>query len=755
MKLDAEIVFIKNLNLIMRSKYIIVLLMCVWINIQAQEIPIGTWRSHFNFQETHLVESADSKVFAATAHGLIYFDEEDNSLNKLTKIDGLSDVGITALAFDESLKLLTVGYGSGNLDIITSEGITNNRILLESDVTENKTVNHLSYYKNFVHVATDFGVLAINLESQLVEEAYQNLGENGEVLKIYESTIVNGQIFLATPEGVIMGELESGDNLQDFNNWERFSGSEVDGKIIYSLTTLNNIVYALASDTLYKYINDSWIEVPVTLAAGEILVRLKTGDDRLLVISNSSAYNIDNTGSQSQINSGNAMIKDIIEEGPSNYWYADQIQGLTQLSNGSTNHFVLNGPISNHIDQVKFLENGIYAFPELSLTGSYSNNLGISKFENGVWSNVVPGQLGNQTNISDVENNDQTNYTSSFSKGVYNQSSDTFYDHTNSPLEEDIPDSGRVLVSAMNFDSEGQLWISQFGNYSLLKLSAQDKWEQFRFGFSAGEEPFSMAINKDDQIWMTLGMNNESGVLAYDIEKNISRYITSSSTNLPSNKVNKISFTKNGEIWLATDKGVVYFPPSFGVIEDHSIDVIQPVFEDNFLFENKAVTALAIDDGNRKWMGTQDGLWLFDENISTVLLHFTTSNSPLPTNDILDLAIHPDTGEVFIVTEEGIVSYRSDATESNSYHQDVKIFPNPVLPGFLGQVGLSGLATDVTLKITNVSGKLVRQINAAGGGASWDVADYNGKRVSSGVYLVFSSTVDGTETFVGKIAVIN
>jgi len=121
----------------------------------------------------------------------------------------------------------------------------------------------------------------------------------------------------------------------------------------------------------------------------------------------------------------------------------------------------------------------------------------------------------------------------------------------------------------------------------------------------------------------------------------------------------------------------------------------------------------------------------------------------------LDLKIHPSTGELFISTDKGLISYRSDATDGKPFHQEVKIFPNPVLPGFTGLVGISGLASNVVVKITNVSGRLVKELHAAGGSTSWNVSDYNGVRAESGVYLVFSSSADGKETFVGKIAIIN
>ena len=106
-------------------------------------------------------------------------------------------------------------------------------------------------------------------------------------------------------------------------------------------------------------------------------------------------------------------------------------------------------------------------------------------------------------------------------------------------------------------------------------------------------------------------------------------------------------------------------------------------------------------------------------------------------------------------TEKGIVSFRSPATEASLSHTAVKIFPNPITRSFEGLVGISGLVENAVVKITDISGKLMRQMQANGGTASWDVKNYNGKRAQTGVYLVFSASADGEETFIGKIAVVD
>ncbi|MGV3589744.1 MAG: T9SS type A sorting domain-containing protein [Adhaeribacter sp.] len=164
--------------------------------------------------------------------------------------------------------------------------------------------------------------------------------------------------------------------------------------------------------------------------------------------------------------------------------------------------------------------------------------------------------------------------------------------------------------------------------------------------------------------------------------------------------------------------------------------------------------AITVDSGNRKWVGTDNGLWLFSEEGENIIAQFTTANSPLPANKIQDITINQNTGEVFISTELGLVSFRGTATETKGKPDCAVVFPNPVRPGYTGLVGISGLANNALVKITDVAGNLVYQAQATGGTLAWDLRDVKGKRVKSGVYLAFSSTPNGKQSCTSKIAVI-
>lgn len=228
--------------------------------------------------------------------------------------------------------------------------------------------------------------------------------------------------------------------------------------------------------------------------------------------------------------------------------------------------------------------------------------------------------------------------------------------------------------------------------------------------------------------------------------------------NLPSNFVNCLVKDKDGFIWLGTDKGIAIIQCPGEVFTANGCEAFQPIVQqDNFagfLFENEEVRALAVDGANRKWVGTRNGVWLISADGEKVIQRFSAENSPLLSNEIIRIAIDPQSGEVFFSTFNGICSYRSTATEAAETKDQVIVFPSPVPAGYNGMIGIRGLPENSIVKITELNGRLVYQTRSLGGQAVWNGKDYNNQRVSSGVYLVLAKNETGTEKNVGKIVFI-
>ncbi len=737
----------------MRIGLITLLVGFTFLALAQELIPVGTWRTHYSYESTQNVEQVGERIFASTPVSLIFYDPSDNSLNPFSKVDGLSDVGISTISYYANQNELAVGYDNGNLDLITDEEIINMPVLKNRDLIYSKRILDVSFYQETLNLSTEFGVLVINRQNGSVVESYETLGPNGEVTQINNSVFVGDLMFLASASGVLTGDRSSDDNLQDFNNWERYEGSPVFGEFINSVVNFNETVYAAGSSEVYYLSGDQWLAYNSFLQAGEEITKITGGSTKIMVLTDQDhMYTLDGAGGSERVDLEDGdRANDMIQTGDT-YWYADQGKGLSQWMQGSVFRYVLNGPFFN-IDRLGVAGEKIHAFPELDddIFDPVSNGLGYNVFENGTWTTVEPEDIGGLDNISDVVIVDDKTYISSFGGGVFEVSQNVIFDHNNSELPLHNSLTGNVLVTGM-YENQGVLWFSAMGDDPLVSLDTEGTWNGYAVG--SFTQPTDILVHPFGYIWMSMGFSPKRGLIVANLESDRVRQITSTNSSLPSETVYDITFDIDGEVWIATAQGVAYYPSSFGVIED-TLDVIIPRFDNGYLFEREPVRAITIDGGNRKWMATENGAWLFEDGVQDVVHHFTTENSPLPSDNVQDIVINHETGEVFFLTDLGIVSYRGDATVGLFTHHNVKIFPNPVLPNYQGLVGFDGLAYKSRLKITTVSGRLVREINSAGAGASWDLSDYNGRRVNGGIYMVFSSSPDGTDTFVGKIAVLD
>ena len=168
------------------------------------------------------------------------------------------------------------------------------------------------------------------------------------------------------------------------------------------------------------------------------------------------------------------------------------------------------------------------------------------------------------------------------------------------------------------------------------------------------------------------------------------------------------------------------------------------------------IKAITIDAANRKWIGTLDnGVFLVSEDGTETIHHFNTDNSPLPSNYIESIAVNDKTGEVFIGTDKGIASYKSDATISEEKLEDKNIYayPNPVRANYNGNISIVGLTDECNVKIVDGAGYIINEGTSNGGMYTWNGRNQKGEKVSSGVYHILLYDKNGKEGEVTKIVI--
>lgn len=724
--------------------------------VYGQDIPVGTWRLHISYADIHTISITPSRIYAAASNGVMILDRsDDNSITTISKLEGLSSVDITQLLYDQQRNQLVITYSNGDIDIIKENEIINVNTLKNSPaISGSKRINHISIRDNLAYLSTDFGVVVFDLTQLAVKETWRDIGAGGTELEINQSSFYNDSIFLATEAGILAGDLN--DNLLNYNNWRRFTTGPLNGEV-QSITSFTGAVYAAVNGSgIFEYEGLNWQLEPYLQA---MQYKNVTAGQTLLVTAGGSLFRITAAGTVTEITS--AVLDDphiAFEDGGGKLWIGDSSYGLVSDYPATFSSFSPNGPTFSHGFRLQYSDQNKVMY---AVSGGFNGSLAplgntefVNKFSEGLW---TPETDWLEFDITRVDVGSRIYVASSgYGLQVIDQSGTILFDETNSPLQ-NVAAGRNVRVTDIAPSTQG-VWVTNAGaSQSLHLLKPDNTWESFSFPLvAAARYPTNIEVDYLGNVWMILNPSNGGGILVFNRGTGQSAYLTdvTNAGGLPDKLVYSIAMDRDGFVWIGTGKGVAYIPDPSRVFNS-GINAIKPVFDNRFLLRDERVTAIEVDGGNRKWMGTENGLWLFDEFGEAQVQNFNAGNSPLLSSNIADLEINSKTGELFIMTDAGIASFRSDATQGEAGFDKVKIFPNPVTNQFNGQVGISGLVTDAIVKITDVSGKLVWQSKANGGSAAWNVRDYTGRRAATGMYLVFCISQDGTESMVGKIAVVN
>ncbi|QHL88625.1 hypothetical protein GU926_14785 [Nibribacter ruber] len=751
-------------------------LLALGAQAQTSTLPIGSWQLHVPNNRAKALTETPNSVYVATEDGFFRLAKEDNHLQILTRTDGFSDVNLSSVRYDSAAATLVVAYENTNLDLVQDGKIKNLTDLLRKQLPGIKTIYHLYTHQKKAYLSTSFGLVVIDLVKLEVKDTYANLGPQGEGVQVYSSTILQDSLFIASSSGVMVAALQNA-NLLDYRNWRRFGpaqGLPAQGTSnARTLAAFQGKVYVgMNGSGLYQYQNNAWQKAPFSTPDNQF-ASLETNGVKLVLASGIAVLEV-NANNEAIIytNSSLASVRMAIPAKDGGIWVADYVNGLVQLKNNTVQVFAPNGPAFVDVfslyadkDTLTVLGGG---FNQSYLQAG--SNAGFYQYQNGQWTSynrfsggAFPGHV---RDLVAAVRNPVTGkfYLASYGGGLLEWdglNKVTLYNETNSPLRSAIPgNQDFVRITSLAVDSEGHVWVvnrnQQANAPGLFELLPDGTWKSHPFNF-----PFSNALDKilidnEGYKWLTVSTNAPgAGLVVYnDLDKTY-RYIGGPGEGgLPGAQVYSMALDNKGEIWVGTGAGVAVFSSGAEVFSSGGSAAYLPIYERRPLLQGQVVRSIAVDGANRKWMGTDNGVWLFSETGEELVANFTTKNSPLPSDKIRDIAINHGTGEVFIGTEAGVAAYRGTATKTETINKDcLQVFPNPVRAGYTGSIGISGLPNNGWVKITDTSGKLVFEGRSNGGTFVWNGRDYNGSKAKPGVYLVLAGSEDGSETCSAKIAV--
>lgn len=737
---------------------------------------LGQWQVHVPYNRAKAIAEADGKIYCATEDGFFYFDPEFNEIKTLSKTDGLHSINVSTLAYDELTQSLLIAYEDTHLDLIRNGEIIPISDIARKPVAGEKSIHHIYFRDKRAYLSSSFGVVVLDLAKLEIKETYTNLGGQGQVLDVYASTTLHDSIYLATSMGLMAANLTS-TNLLDYNSWRTF-GATAGLPATYtsnSLAAFNNSIYAgLNNDQVYKFNGTTWVPTLIKLT-GTQAYSINPTKNRLLISTPDKVMVLTDTEAVQVID--DALLtqpRATIVDKNGAFWFADYNRGLIQNTSNTFQAVVPGGPFSSQGFSMYADNLATYV-----LEGGYNQayeqrdaKAGFYEYRNGQWTNYsgwlqtdekqFPAIFDLTRAVRNPVN--KRLYIGSYGGGLLEWSglgSYQVYSPANSPLLSSLPGNPKFTrVPDVAADANGNIWVvnrHQLPNLpGLHVLKPDNTWQSFSFpGFPDGSNLERIVIDNSGLKWLAISKNGNSvkGLLVFDEIANNFKHITSTNTGLPGLEVYALAKDRNGAIWVGTENGLAVFSEP-ALAFDNNVDVTLPVINGRPVLEGQIIRTIAVDGGNRKWVGTDVGLWLFNEDSDQLVANFTTQNSPLLSDKINDIAINNKTGEVFIATDAGVVSYRSAATITEGKPECATIFPNPVRSEYDGLVGISGLPNNANVKITDSAGRLVYETKATGGTVAWNTRDVKGRRVSSGVYLVFSSTPDGSQNCVSKVAVI-
>ena len=723
----------------------------------------------------------NEKIFCATPYSIFSVDVADKSVERMSRITGLHETGISHIGFDQAKEKLLIAYTNSNIDIIYRNDIFNVPDIKRENIVGDKTINAVFSLNTNFYLSSGLGVIVVDGNKYEVKDTWV-IGSSGGQVKVNGFTAGNSFFYAATAEGLKRTSVNTIDPA-NYLNWQNISGANgLAAGSCKDVIVVQNKIIALKNDSLFLqngnnwnlfFTETGWTIQNINASSGKILVCQRKNDGSAKVTS----LNADGTTPIVLQQAGLISIPQKVILINNNYWVADSTGGLTKFISPGFENYRLNSPQSIATGELIF-SNTIFYAASGGVNASWqkqNNRNGIYKLSDGQWTNFNRLSFSQLDSMPDlmtiaVDKRDETVWAGSYGGGLLHIKTANSFEifKQNSSIGQAGFDPGSYRVSGLAFDNDNNLWIANYGATQNIVVRKNDgSWKTFTPPFALLENAAAqILVDDENQKWIVSPRGN--GLICFNDNHSIDNTADdkwklyrsgSGNGNLPTNNVFCVAKDKNGFIWIGTDDGIGIVQCPQAVFSSSGCEALLPVVQqggfNQYLFKGEEVRSIAADGADRKWIATKNGAWLISAEGDKIIYRFTEENSPLLSNDVKRIAIDGKTGEIFFATANGICSFRSTATEGGVTNENVLVFPNPVPPGYGGTIAIRGLVNNAIVKITELDGRLVYQTRALGGQAVWNGRDYKGRKISTGVYLVLVSDDGRKENLATKIIFIS
>ena len=756
------------------------LLTILWMLPLAVSLHATDWKAYLSYHDATKNIVAGNRVYCLASGAIYYYIAGEDKVHTFSTATGLSDTNVKFFVYNKELGNFLIIYSNYNMDILGINDSIVNIPEYKNSTLSDKTITSVSVAGKNAYLSTNFGVVVVNMENCEYTNTY-NIG-----IAVHSSIRQGDKILAAADNCVYAGNVT--DNLLDKNNWK------IIGYFIPSqFVEYGDELYAWVYNGLYTFNADNGSVQQLYNKA----LSYVNSEGELLVMGNSDEIvTMNETNTLKKYPLANSY--NWVSCNDNTFWICNGQKGLlSATAKGDTftvdaNGIIPDSPIRNYCYYLGYTKNN-----RLLVGGGSLNYTGITypgtvmALDKGRWLNFSEDSITtvtgmpyrNITSVIEDPNDDTHHFASSACVGLYefrNERFARYYGSQNSPLRTIIAsDPYFTRTAGLNYDSEGNLWMLQSQVDTLVRILKPDgAWRSIAVPVLAGYPTFDkLVFDSRGLVWITHRRTtavHHAGLLCInyngtvDVTSDDSYQFQYSFTNQDNitytfNQVYDVVEDLNGTIWIGTNKGPFYItdPNDFFNTTPTFYQVKVPRNDGtdyaDYLLTDVGITAIAVDGGNRKWFGTSsNGVYLVSADGLQTIHHFTKENSPLLSNTIYSIAINQTSGEVMFGTDAGLISYRSDATKAAETLEsnNLKVYPNPVRPGFEGNVTVTGFSFDSDVKVTSTNGQLIYKGSSVGGTFTWNCCNKLGKRVASGVYYIIGSDSNGKNGAVAKVLVI-
>jgi len=749
--------------------------------LQAQNFE-NNWTGYFSYASLKSISQGNDKIYAAAENSIFIYDISTQETETISTINGLSGKEITTAYYSENYGLYVVGYKNGLIEIVI-DGDEN--ILKVVDIREkltippdSKQINHFYEYNDKLYISTGYGISVYNMGALEFGDTYY-IGDLGGQIAVTQTTVFGDLIYASTSNNGIKSALVNDENIIDYQEWTTsslggYKGIQTLGTELYVLNN-TNILFKQDSDLGFIEIDSfssSVIDFGVqsnilTITTENTVQAFEEGYNLLAEVNNLMGYDY-------TLQSG-FYFNNIFYLGTSTLGML-----VVPESPQEALQVLPAGPLYNQPFSIDASPGQLwvsYGDVDLTFNPFPLTRKGISNFKNEAWKNIKYDSLIDQLGVNDVNDlvyvkinpeNPFVSYMSSYQKGLLKlngQEPSILYNETNSPMDIALENEDEgIRVYGADFDREQNLWFVQSKiDNGLLKLTPDGQFQTIDISNIIDAESelalSKVAVSRTGYVFFGAV---ENGLIGYNPTTNQFNKIGEGlgSGNLPTTDIKALVFDNQNRLWIGTRKGlrVLYSVGSF--FESGAETDAQPIIilEDGVpqeLLFLQSITDIEVDGSNNKWISTAtSGVFYLSSNGQETLFRFTSDNSPLPSDNVLDIAIDDSSGKVYFATNDGLVAFNGTSTAARDDLENVYAFPNPVRPNFTGNVTIKGLTAKANVKITDITGNLVFETTSEGGSVQWDTTAFGKYKVASGVYLILITSDDNLQTKVAKIMII-